>query len=892
MMSPNPTNSLDENLILIKGGPHAGTIVPYDVGSNDTNLGWHFVEDLVELPGTVKNISTRFIEICGPAEYHGKFFVIKDDYNYIPADLYYSDIAAAEYPPSTDHDWDADRNGIYGERCEGELDSVNGFADIYVGRAPVETPEEADTFIDKVIRYEKFQDPDGSLLPTDFAVSVLLGSKNWIHKDESGQLDRSAEGKEDIRRSFLDFDPTRWIFTRRYQDYADVPPADQTADLGKASKEEILNAIRDGHNVVSLSSHGGYGGLCYLRTNDIDDVISPPSIFYGSACSTNRFDVPHGEAFSEWTILNAYGAAVAYVGSSRSSWMCDNPIELEFWEKMLDSARLGEMFNACKLIHLGWQSYSLNLLGDPAMRVWSDRPRQLKVTHPEEIGTGKQKFQVIVTSAGHPVQDALVCVTMEGTLFITANTNASGVAFLTVPAGSAGIMQITVSGKNLIPYLGSVTVKKEGCIIADCAVGLGQFDQESGGYPVIDDQELYNGKPTCKALDVCGIQAHAGYYLIGSGGKDFECNINKFPYLNLIMKAEKDTDTCLLLMLHDRKPAYMRRFVMVGKTPKGTHPGYFDDSKDCFIIKDDEQWHDYTYDLRKLKEDYPNAETIKIAQFYSSRYCNGASHAFHISKLVCEGGDTGTWSIKTVDSIEQPEHGGYISIALDCNDAPHVSYVDARHLKYAKWTGDKWSIEIVDRVSYDYWETSIAVDSNGYPHISYIDVDEGDLKYAKWTGNKWSIEIVDSGGFGGNISLALDSNGYPHISYCGNRNRMYAKWTGTAWSVKTVDSGSVCAYTSIALDSNGYPHISYYDFKNHNLKYAKWTGNKWSIEIVDSVEVISEYGGSTSIALDSDGYPHISYHDDANHNTKYAKWTGTAWSIETIYHTGYIGMYI
>lgn len=470
-MSANPTNSLDENLILIKDGPQVGTIVPYDVSSNDTTLGWHFVEDLAEMPGTVSTTATRYIEVCGPAQYHGQSFVLKRDYNYIPADLYYSDIAAAEYPPSNQHDWDTNGNGVYGEQIGGLLDGVNGLADVYLGRAPVETVQELDDFIDKCIHYERFvyEDEFGFefQLPMDFSVSVLLGAQNW-GGDNPGHLDGAAVGKEDIRRAFLAYDSARWFFTRRYQDHADVPTADQAADLGAASKTEILNAIRDGSNVVSLSSHGNSGYLCYLITDDIDDVVSHSSIFYGNACSTNKFDVSFGEAFSEWTILNENGAAVAYVGNSRFGWTGDNPIELGFWEEMLDSGILGKMFDVCKQLWIGWQSYSINLLGDPAMRVWSDRPKQLNVTHPSEVCTGSSTFKVRVSSDGSPVENALVCATMPGTMLVTGLTNTSGIATLSIAPSLTGTMKVTVSGKNLIPYFGGVTVKecRDRCIVA------------------------------------------------------------------------------------------------------------------------------------------------------------------------------------------------------------------------------------------------------------------------------------------------------------------------------------------------------------------------------------------------------------------------------------------
>ena len=176
-------------------------------------------------------------------------------------------------------------------------------------------------------------------------------------------------------------------------------------------------------------------------------------------------------------------------------------------------------------------------------------------------------------------------------------------------------------------------------VIANCAEVLGLFDQEckdkeGKGYPVIDRHVLYKGMQTCKAIDMCGIQAHAGYYMIGSGGKEFECDIDEYPIVYLTMKAEKGTDTCLLLVVHDKEPKdYMRRFVAIGKTTNGNH-AYVPMGEEYFTIKDDNKWHEYTYDLRKLREDYPDVKTVRMVQFYSGKLCNGKQHAFHFSSLV------------------------------------------------------------------------------------------------------------------------------------------------------------------------------------------------------------------------------------------------------------------
>lgn len=171
------------------------------------------------------------------------------------------------------------------------------------------------------------------------------------------------------------------------------------------------------------------------------------------------------------------------------------------------------------------------------------------------------------------------------------------------------------------------------CVIADCATGLGKFDHEIISYPELDNDERYNGKPTCKILDVRGMQAHAGYYIVGSGGNEFAFNIDDCPPLHLTMKAEKDTDTCLFLRVHDKKPFdHKSRFVIVGKTPKGDS-GSYTVMPDAFKINDDGQWQECTYDLKKLRDKYPAAETIRMVQFYSCRNGGGATWAFNISRL-------------------------------------------------------------------------------------------------------------------------------------------------------------------------------------------------------------------------------------------------------------------
>lgn len=162
------------------------------VAPSAANPGWTYVTS--DSYATTTASATDFIRLVGPlADTELKDFYTSRDLNTIPTDLYYSSVDSSLYDKPGKHDWDLNDNGYYGQYFDGDsLDGVDYWADLALGRAPVESGAEAKAFVDKVIAYEKY---DG--LPVSFGRRLLLGSANWSGGPavSSGGADPPAEGK-------------------------------------------------------------------------------------------------------------------------------------------------------------------------------------------------------------------------------------------------------------------------------------------------------------------------------------------------------------------------------------------------------------------------------------------------------------------------------------------------------------------------------------------------------------------------------------------------------------------------------------------------------------------------------------------------------------------------
>lgn len=164
------------------------------------------------------------------------------DFVYSVSDLYYADL----FNSSEDfHDWDFDKNGMYGElwgawKMSGPInyDRLDMEPDVAVGRVPASTLEEVRNYVDKVISYETHANKQN-----DWLMNSLLVAEG-VH--ELGQYDLSDE----IKAKLTPFGFT----TKELYDVDLANPPRPFPDRPEVTK--ILNELNSGKGYVNFAGHG------------------------------------------------------------------------------------------------------------------------------------------------------------------------------------------------------------------------------------------------------------------------------------------------------------------------------------------------------------------------------------------------------------------------------------------------------------------------------------------------------------------------------------------------------------------------------------------------------------------------------------------------------------
>lgn len=395
----------------------------------------------------------------------GLFVLLGGDTNIIPARLYWStyDTPYGFYPSDAyyvdlNSDWNANKNHIYKEAGDGMKEDRL----CYLGRASVEDIEEAKTFINKVLMYEKMENMNTKYLMNHLAVSAYI-SKN----KSTGELYNGA--KDSINDYLSHYSQiNKWYLFDHYNCTCSLHKDKTMYHSGQElNKEHFLSALQDGgasgldhfHLVYHMDhSHPRAMGTSSIDKHesiyiqDVDNLNNGDylQIMISGGCKPAKFTE---DCIAEHFLTNPSGGAVAFIGNADVGWSSEYKQYRRFLQALYNDGfqELGVLLGTMFQNYIG-DFYRLHLLGDPEMPVWSAVPQKLKVNvTPTQIEAGTNTITVQITNlpAG---EEATVCLMKDAEAYTVVTVNDAKPHSFTFSPKTSGEMKVTVTARNFIPF--------------------------------------------------------------------------------------------------------------------------------------------------------------------------------------------------------------------------------------------------------------------------------------------------------------------------------------------------------------------------------------------------------------------------------------------------------
>jgi hypothetical protein len=372
-----------------------------------------------------------------------------EDYD-IPADLYYS---------ALDGNWNTDGDNKWGEADEDDL-----LPDVAVARFSFSNSTELANMIHKSIFYQN--DP----VTGEFRKPLLVGE--WLYNSPV------TYGKDYLELLIGEHDDNGYTTIGIPENY-DIQKMYE-AD-GNWSGTDLRNKINAGLEFVH---HVGHANQTYVAKWSIGEITDANfsgangvdhnyTIMQTHGCLCGSFDFD--DCILE-KMVSIQNFAVAVIGNSRYGWFNEGQTEgpaAHLHREMVDALfhekmeHIGQAFVECKIQTapwveapgqweegaLRWNFYDINILGDPAMSVWTDEPVAVTVDYPENVMTGISSFNVSVTANGGPAENFRCAVMKDGTLIGSGVTGADGIAKVDFfnPVETTGEASLIVTGYNCLP---------------------------------------------------------------------------------------------------------------------------------------------------------------------------------------------------------------------------------------------------------------------------------------------------------------------------------------------------------------------------------------------------------------------------------------------------------
>jgi hypothetical protein len=259
----------------------------------------------------------------------------------------------------------------FGFLDDDESDAISSSLDIGIGRLPVQTIQEANAVVNKLILY---QSSPSAMRPWRTMVTFVGDDEDSnTHMVQSDNLARrldTTHQEYNIKKIYLDAYPQ--VSNSGGDSYPDV-------------KELLDKSIEGGSLILSYIGHGGEAGWTSEGVLRISQIIGYENItklpvFLTATCEFSRFDDPNNTSGGELMLLNPSGGGAGLLTTTRVVYSGPNyELSRSFFQKVFEKVdgeyqTLGELTRSVKDVSglsgsRGINYRNFSLLGDPAMKL-------------------------------------------------------------------------------------------------------------------------------------------------------------------------------------------------------------------------------------------------------------------------------------------------------------------------------------------------------------------------------------------------------------------------------------------------------------------------------------------------------------------------------------------
>ena len=325
------------------------------------------IRDFIKYAFDNWNPAPKYVLLCGDGDYDYKNIVNNLDKNWLPP------FETTELSNTSNRTMDEFFVLVSGDDSN---------PDLAIGRFPVQTFEETENVVEKIIEYETapYWNPSQTHLLEDWRNVVTMVGDDEYHDSNSRNEVMHTRDADYIMENYV---PDSFNKDKIYLiEYPAIKEPSTSGFRKPAATEALLKRINDGTLVLNYIGHGApdiwADERVLLESRDFELIQNQSRLplWVAATCDFGRFDDPMEQGMAEKLFVAKGRGGIAFMTSARLAYATDNTaLNRKFYEKLFKnnysvSERMGVALTQAKIDNYSsTNDQKYHLFGDPTMRL-------------------------------------------------------------------------------------------------------------------------------------------------------------------------------------------------------------------------------------------------------------------------------------------------------------------------------------------------------------------------------------------------------------------------------------------------------------------------------------------------------------------------------------------